>query len=87
MDLFKIDPKRSFEHDLRKIDRKFIPKILEAIESLSENPFPVQSRKMKGSESSYRLRVGDYRVIYQIDTEKKIVTVYYARHRKDIYKR
>jgi mRNA interferase RelE/StbE len=64
MDLFKINPKGSFENDLRKIDRKFIPRILEAIESLSENPFPVQSRKMKGSESSYRLRVGDYRVIY-----------------------
>jgi mRNA interferase RelE/StbE len=56
MDLFKIDPKGSVEHDLRKIDRQFIPRILEAIESLSENPFPVQSRKMKGSESSYRLR-------------------------------
>lgn len=58
MGLFKIDPKGSLEHDLRKIDRQFIPKILEAIESLSEDPFPVQSRKMKGSESSYRLRIG-----------------------------
>jgi mRNA interferase RelE/StbE len=48
MDLFKIDPKRSFEHDLRKIDRQFIPRILVAREGLSENPFPVQSRKMKG---------------------------------------
>lgn len=87
MGLFRIDPKGSLEHDLRKIDRQFIPNILEAIESLSENPFPAQSRKMKGSESSYRLRVGDYRVIYQVDTENKIVTVYHARHRKDIYKR
>ena len=50
MGLFKIDLKGSLEHDLRKIDRQFIPKILEAIENLSENPFPVQSRKMKGSE-------------------------------------
>lgn len=87
MGLFKIDPKGSLEHDLRKIDRQFIPKILEAIENLSENPFPVQSRKMKGSESSYRLRVGDYRVIYQVDTANKVVIVYHARHRKDAYKR
>lgn len=87
MGLFKIDLKGSFEHDLRKIDRQFIPKILEAIESLLKNPFPVQSRKMQGAESSYRLRVGDYRVIYQVDTEKKMVTVYHARHRKDVYKR
>ena len=87
MGLFKIDPKGSLEHDLRKINRQFIPKILEAIENLSENPFPVQSRKMKGSESSYRLRVGDYRIIYQIDTANKVVIVYNARHRKDVYKR
>ena len=87
MGLFKIYTKNSFEHDLRKIDKKFIPKILEAIESPSEDPFPEQSRKMKGSESSYRLRVGDYRVIYQVDTSNKIVTIYHTRHRKDVYKR
>lgn len=87
MGLFKIAPKGSLEHDLRKIDRQFISKILEAIENLSENPFPVKSRKMKGSESSYRLRVGDYRVIYQVDTANKVVIIYHARHRKDAYKR
>ena len=87
MDLFEIYPKGSFEHDLRNIDRQFIPRILTAIESLSENPFPFQSRKIKGSESSYRLRVGDYRVIYQVDTENKVVTLYHARHRKEVYKR
>lgn len=87
MDSFKIDPKRSLEHNLRKIDRQFIPKILDSIESLSENPFPFQSRKMKGGESSYRLRVGDYRIIYQVDTINKIVTVYHVRHGKDAYKK
>lgn len=87
MGLYKIDPKGSLEHDLKKIDRQYIPRILDAIESLAENPFPVRSRKMKGSESSYRLRVGDYRVIYQVDTESKVVTIYHARHRKDAYKK
>ena len=41
---------------------------------------------MKGSESGYRLRIGDYRVIYQVDTENKVVVVYHVRHRKDAYK-
>ncbi|MBA3037696.1 MAG: type II toxin-antitoxin system RelE/ParE family toxin [Desulfobacterium sp.] len=50
-----------------KIDKQYIQKIVEAIESLAENPFPPQSKKLKHSESSYRLRVGDYRVIYQVD--------------------
>lgn len=87
MGLYKIEPKGSLEHDLKKIDRQYISRILEAIDGLAENPFPVQSTKMTGSESSYRLRVGDYRIIYQVDTEKKAVTVYHARHRKDAYKR
>jgi len=87
MGLFRIEPKGSLEHDLRKIDRQFVAKILDAIENLSENPFPVQSRKMRGSESSYRLRVGDYRVIYQVDLANKVVIVYHARHRSDVYKR
>ena len=87
MGLFKIDLKGSVEHDLRKLDRRLIPKLIEAIGTLSENPFPVQSKKMRGSEASYRLKVGDYRMIYQVDTESKIVTVYHVRHRKDIYRK
>lgn len=87
MGSFKIELKRSVEHDLRKIDRQFILKILDGIENLSENPFALQSRKMKGAETSYRLRIGDYRVIYQVNTIEKIVTVYHVRHRKDAYKK
>jgi len=87
MDLYKIVPKGSLEHDLRKIDRLHIPRILDAIENLAENPFPIQSRKMKGAESSYRLQVGDYREIYQVDTEKKVIIIYHVRHRKEAYKR
>lgn len=87
MGSYKIEPRSSLEHDLRKVDRQFIPKVLNVIESLAENPFPVQSRKMKGSESSYRLRVGDYRIIYQVDTDNKMVIIYHVRHRRDAYKR
>ena len=86
MGLFKVDLKGSFEHDIKKIDRKFIPIVLDSIENLSENPFPVQSRKMKDAESTYRLRVGDYRVIYQVNVQNKVVVVYYIRHRKDAYR-
>jgi len=55
MGSFKIDWKSSSEHDLRRIDRQYIPKILNAIESLADNPLPVQSRKLKYSELSHLL--------------------------------
>ena len=87
MGTFKINWKISSEQDLKKIDKQYILKILDAIESLTSNPFPSQSKKIKSSESSYRLRVGDYRVIYQVDSKKKSVIIYYIRHRKDAYKR
>ena len=87
MALFKVDWKISSEHDIRKINRQFIPKILNKIESLASNPFPDQAKRLKESESSYRLRIGDYRVIYQVDFQKKAIIIYHVHHRKDAYKR
>ncbi len=84
---YEIQWKHSAEKDLRGIDRQYIPRIIEAIESLSDNPFPPQHCKLHGSESSYRIRIGDYRVIYQVDSEKKLVVVYHVRHRKDAYRK
>ncbi len=84
---YEIQWKHSAEKDLRGIDRQFISRILEAINSLSDDPFPSQHRKLQGSESSYRIRMGDYRVIYQVDIENKIIVIYHVRHRKDIYRK
>ena len=83
---YEIQWKHSAEKDLRGIARHLIPRILETIDSLSDDPFPPQHRKLYGSESSYciRIRIGDYRVIYQVDVEKKIIVIYHVRHRKDI---
>ncbi len=72
MGSFEIDGKGSSYHDLKNIDRQYIPRIVNAIESLANDPFPVKSKKLVDSESSYRLRVGDYRIIYQVDSEKKV---------------
>ena len=58
---FEILWKRSSEHDLRKIHKKQIGRIFKAVESLNENPFPIGCRKLRDSESFYRIRVGDYR--------------------------
>lgn len=83
---YEIAWKRSAEQELRNLDGQFIPRILEAIEALADNPFPSQHRKLHGVESSYRIRVGDFRVVYQVDLEKKAVVIYHVRHRKDAYR-
>jgi mRNA interferase RelE/StbE len=86
MDSYRIEWKSSAEKELKAIDRQHIPRILEAVESLTINPFPTQSRKLRDVEKSYRIRVGDYRVVYQVDVEEGMVTIYHIRHRKDTYR-
>lgn len=84
---YEIQWKHSAEKDLRGIDRQYIPRIVEAVQSLLDDPFPPQHRKLHGSESSYRIRIGDYRVIYQVDSEKQLIVIYHVRHRKDAYRK
>lgn len=87
MDSYEIKWKHSAEQNLRRIAHPQISQIVKAIESLADNPCPSQSRKLHGMEQLYRIRVGDYRVIYEVETETKIVTIYYVRHRKEAYRR
>jgi len=59
---------------------------MEKIEALSVNPRLEGTKKLVGSDAAYRLRVGDYRVIYTIDDGIKIVQIDRVRHRKDAYR-
>ena len=86
MESYRIEWKSSAEKELKAIDRQHIPRILEAVESLAINPFPSQTRKLRDVEKSYRIRVGDYRIVYQVDEKEGMVTIYHIRHRKDIYR-
>ena len=62
-----------------------IPLIKEAIINLADDPRPHGYKKRKG-EDGYRIRIGRYRVIYEIDEKEKTITIVDADHRKDIYK-
>jgi mRNA interferase RelE/StbE len=64
-----------------------VSRIVAAVEALAQEPLPNGSEKLSGSEHTYRIRVGDYRVIYTVLTEFRIVEVQRARHRKDVYRR
>ncbi len=84
---YDIQWKRSAEKDLLGIEQKQIPRLIKAIESLTINPFPTQHRKIQGTDNLYRIRVGNYRVIYQVDTIKDSLTIYYVRHRREAYRK
>ena len=87
MESYKILWKQSAERDLRNIDKQYIPRIIGAVESLADNPLTLQSCKLRGAKNFYRIRVGDFRIIFQIEINRKRVIVYYIRHRKKIYRK
>lgn len=87
MDSYDIQWKKSAEKDLFNIDHQQIPRIIKSIESLIKNPFPKQCLKLHGTDKLYRIRIGDYRVIYQVDTNKFFLTIYYIRHRREAYRK
>jgi len=82
---YSIEWKASAKKELRKIDKQKIPKILKAIENLSSNPHPLNHKKILGTQHNFRIRVGDYRVIYFIEDEKLIIEIIRVRHRKEVY--
>ena len=73
--------------ELSKLPKAIIKKTEKAISALAEQPRPVGVKKLKGIEEDlYRISVGDYRVIYSIEDEIKIIDILRIGHRKDIYK-
>jgi mRNA interferase RelE/StbE len=86
MGSYRVEFAKSATKDLRGIDRKWIPKILEAAERLEFDPRPAGCKKLVGSDQTYRIRVGDYRVIYEVVGETLIVLVVRIRHRSGAYR-
>jgi mRNA interferase RelE/StbE len=85
--MYSIQIKKSAIKEIESIPSFYIKKIINAIEKLSENPKPDGCKKIVGSkENMWRIRIGDYRIIYVIDENLKIVDVRRVSHRKDAYK-
>lgn len=62
--------KPSLQKDFRRLTPQFLPRVLDRIEGLQADPFPPQASKLSGAERLYRIRVGDYRIVYEVDTAR-----------------
>ena len=78
-----IDIKKPALRFLGIIPKKMYIRIREEISSLKDNPFPPNNKKLKNSDANYRIRVGDYRVLYSVESDK--IIVHQIGHRKNIY--
>ena len=86
MGSYRVELTRSAEKDLRRIDRFRVPAIYTALEQLSCDPRPPGVKKLAGAEQTYRIRVGDYRIVYEVEDAFLLVLVIRIAHRKDVYR-
>jgi mRNA interferase RelE/StbE len=84
---YTVKVSRPAEKFLRVLtDKKLYQRLREALDALEENPRPVNSVKLQGEEELYRVRVGDYRIVYQIQDRQLIVLVVQMGHRREVYR-
>ena len=83
---FSIQWRNSTRKDIRRLPREEVARVVEAVGQLANDPMPHGCQKLSGSERTYRIRVGDYRVIYEVFGDSHIVEVQRVRHRKDVYR-
>ena len=83
---YSVDFRPSLHKDLRRLPRDLILRVMEKIDALRSEPLPPQAVKISAADRLYRLRVGDYRIIYEVDLERKKIVIYYIRHRTVVYR-
>jgi mRNA interferase RelE/StbE len=83
---YRIEVKRSAAKALKKISKSNQKRISKAIDNLAENVPNPNTTKMKGNNPFHKIRVGDYRIIYEIQDDVLLILIIKIGHRKDIYR-
>ena len=84
--MYEIHLERTAQRDLKKLTPDVFRRIDSYIRPLAENPRPVGCRKIVDSGNAWRIRIGDYRVVYEVDDREKVVRIMYIRHRREVYR-
>ena len=85
--MYQVLVERSAEKDLKRLTAEVQSRAVVAIRALAKNPRPAGSRKLAGTANDWRIRVGDYRIIYEIADQIRIVRINRVRHRRETYRK
>ena len=85
MTTYRVEFTTAAAKQVRKLDPTIRRRIVTAISLLEGNPRPSGSKKLVGEQFAWRVRIGDYRVIYDIEDDQLTVTVVRAAHRREVY--
>lgn len=81
---YRVDFTAAAARQVRKLPRPARDRVLDAVEGLGEDPRPHGAKKLVGEETAWHIRIGDYRVIYDIFDTQLTVTVVRAGHRREV---
>ena len=84
--MYRVLLERGAEKDLSRLSSEIHERVIAAIQALRNNPRPPGCRKLTGRKNDWRIRVGDYRVLYEIADEIRVVRVNRVRHRREVYR-
>jgi mRNA interferase RelE/StbE len=84
--MYRVLLERAAERDLVRLSSEIHDRVIAAIQGLARNPRRSGCRKLAGSKNDWRIRVGDYRVIYEIADEIRVVRINRVRHRREVYR-
>ena len=84
--MFRVLLERGAEKDLARLSSDIHDRVIAALRALATNQRPPGCRKLAGGKNDWRIRVGDYRVVYEIADEIRVVRVNRVRHRREIYR-
>jgi mRNA interferase RelE/StbE len=84
---YHVDITSAAQREFKRLPPEVVRKVDAAILELAQTPRPHGCTKLEGSESEYRVRVGDYRILYVIDGKAKLVTIAHVRHRREAYRK
>jgi mRNA interferase RelE/StbE len=84
--VYKVFLEKRAEWEIKRLPAEILHRIIPKLKTLSENPKPPGCRRITGAKNDWRIRIGDYRIIYEIDDREKAVKVMRIRHRKEVYK-
>ena len=87
MDSYRIAWEHSAIRELKHLPREVVGRIVQAVEQLTETPFPAGVKKLVGSEHTYRIREGTDRVIFTVAPSSLVIEIIRVGHRKDVYDR
>lgn len=85
---YSVEFTRSAEKEFGRLPRKLQLRAAEAISLLAENPYSelIKVKKLKGAEDLYRIRIADYRIVYELRDERLIILIIKIGHRREIYR-